>query len=112
KAEHWKNPGYYERFGFRSLQDLVIDGVPQEYVLAFPLGESKARGNVMPLQRTPSLAIGYKLYRLRIGRSFTVFYQICEEDKLLKILEITTIDKAHKLYKRFGEGESYGQEQD
>ncbi len=49
------------------------------------------------------LHLGYKLYRLHIGRSFTVFYQICEEDKLVKILEITTIDKAHKLYKRLGE---------
>lgn len=49
------------------------------------------------------LYLGYKLYRLHIGRSFTVFYQICEEDKLVKILEITTIDKAHKLYKRLEE---------
>jgi len=46
------------------------------------------------------LHLDYKLYRLHIGRSFTVFYQICEKDKLVKILEITTIDKAHKLYKR------------
>jgi len=45
----------------------------------------------------------YKLYRLHVGRSFTVFYQICEKDKLVKILEITTIEKAHKLYKRFEE---------
>jgi len=36
-----------------------------------------------------------------VGRSFTVFYQICERDMLVKILEITTIDKAHKLYKHF-----------
>jgi len=49
------------------------------------------------------LHLDYKLYRLHIGRSFTVFYQICEEGKLVKILEITTIDKAHKLYKRFEE---------
>lgn len=49
------------------------------------------------------LHLGYKLYRLHIGRSFTVFYQICEEDKLVKILEITTIDRAHKLYKRLEE---------
>lgn len=42
-----------------------------------------------------------KLYRLHVGRSFTVFYQICEEEKLVKILEIVTIDKAHKLYKHF-----------
>jgi mRNA interferase RelE/StbE len=42
------------------------------------------------------------LYRLHIGRSFTVFYQICEEEEeLVKILEIATIDKAHKLYKHF-----------
>jgi mRNA interferase RelE/StbE len=47
------------------------------------------------------LHLGYRLYRLHIGRSFTVFYQISEEDKRVKILEITTIDKAHKLYRRF-----------
>ncbi len=56
------------------------------------------------------LHLNYKLYRLHSGRSFTVFYQICEEDKLVKILEITTIDKAHKLYKRLGERESHEQE--
>ncbi len=49
------------------------------------------------------LHLDYKLYRLHIGRSFTVFYQICEEDKLVKILEITTIDKAHKLYRHLEE---------
>jgi len=47
------------------------------------------------------LHLDFKLYRLHVGRSFTVFYQICERDKLVKILEITTIEKAHKLYKRF-----------
>jgi mRNA interferase RelE/StbE len=30
-----------------------------------------------------------------------VFYQISEEEELVKILEIVTIDKAHKLYKHF-----------
>ncbi len=49
------------------------------------------------------LHLDYKLYRLHIGRSFTVFYQVCEEDRRVKILEITTIDKAHKLYKRLDE---------
>ncbi|MHC1631656.1 MAG: type II toxin-antitoxin system RelE family toxin [Methanotrichaceae archaeon] len=49
------------------------------------------------------LHLDYKHYRLHIGRSFTVFYQICEKDKRVKILEITTIEKAHKLYKRFEE---------
>ena len=47
------------------------------------------------------LHLEFKLYRLHVGRSFTVFYQICEKDKLVKILEIGTIDKGHKLYKHF-----------
>jgi mRNA-degrading endonuclease RelE of RelBE toxin-antitoxin system len=47
------------------------------------------------------LHLEFKLYRMHVGRSFTVFYQICEKNKLVKILEITTIDKAHKLYRHF-----------
>jgi len=47
------------------------------------------------------LHLEFKLYRLHVGRSFTVFYQVCEEEKLVKILEIATINKAHKLYKHF-----------
>ena len=41
------DPGYYERLGFRSLADLVIDGVPQENVLALPFEESKTCGTVV-----------------------------------------------------------------
>jgi len=40
------DPGYYERFGFRSFPDLAIDGVPHEYVLALPFKESKVSGTV------------------------------------------------------------------
>jgi putative acetyltransferase len=40
------DPGYYERFGFRSPPDIFIEGVPQEYVLALPFVESKASGTV------------------------------------------------------------------
>ena len=47
------------------------------------------------------LHLEFRLYRLHVGRSFTVFYQVCEDEKLVKILEIVTIDKAHKLYKHF-----------
>jgi len=43
----------------------------------------------------------YKLYRLHVGRSHTIFYQICETEKLVKILEILPIDKAHKIYDRW-----------
>jgi putative acetyltransferase len=41
------DPGYYERFGFRSLPDLVIDGVPQQYFLALPFEVSKTSGTVI-----------------------------------------------------------------
>jgi mRNA interferase RelE/StbE len=47
------------------------------------------------------LHLEFKLYRMHVERSFTVFYQICERDMLVKILEITIIGKAHKLYKHF-----------
>ena len=40
------DPGYYERFGFRSPKDLIIEGVPQEFVLTLPFAESKASGTV------------------------------------------------------------------
>jgi putative acetyltransferase len=40
------DPNYYERSGFRSPQDMVIDGVPQENVLVLAFDENKARGVV------------------------------------------------------------------
>jgi putative acetyltransferase len=41
------DPGYYERFGFRNLQDLILEGIPQEYFLALPFGENRASGVVV-----------------------------------------------------------------
>jgi putative acetyltransferase len=41
------DPNYYERSGFRSPPDLVIDGVPQENVLALAFEESKTSGTVV-----------------------------------------------------------------
>ncbi len=41
------DPGYYERFGFRSLPDLAVEGVPQQYVLALPFGEDKVLGTAI-----------------------------------------------------------------
>ncbi len=41
------DPGYYERFGFRNLPDLILEGVPPENFLALPFGENKIRGVVM-----------------------------------------------------------------
>ncbi len=41
------DPGYYERFGFRNLPGLILDGVPQEYFLALPFEGNKTRGVVV-----------------------------------------------------------------
>lgn len=41
------NPKYYERFGFKNLPDLILDGVPQEYFLALSLEKNEARGVVV-----------------------------------------------------------------
>ena len=42
-----------------------------------------------------------KLYRLHVARSYTIFYRIFEEEKVVRILAITTIERAHKMYGRF-----------
>lgn len=42
----------------------------------------------------------YQLFRLHISRQYTVFYRIYHEQKSVKILDIMTIEKAHKKYGR------------
>jgi putative acetyltransferase len=41
------DPKYYERFGFRNLPDLVLNGVPQEYFLALPFDKNETHGAVV-----------------------------------------------------------------
>ncbi len=45
------------------------------------------------------LGVGYELYRIHIGRSYTAFYRILEE-QVVRILDIMTIEQAHKRYGR------------
>jgi putative acetyltransferase len=40
-------PAYYQRFGFRNLPELILEGVPQQYFLALPFGDPKPRGIVV-----------------------------------------------------------------
>ncbi|PKL64599.1 MAG: hypothetical protein CVV32_07970 [Methanomicrobiales archaeon HGW-Methanomicrobiales-3] len=44
---------------------------------------------------------GYVLYRLHIGRTWTAFYRIYDEDKAVKILDVMPIEQAHKKYGHF-----------
>jgi mRNA interferase RelE/StbE len=54
------------------------------------------QGDKEIIQRT-----GHKeIYRLHISRSYTAFYRIYKEEKIVKILDITTIEQAHKIYGR------------
>lgn len=41
------------------------------------------------------------IYRLHISRSYTAFYKIYKEEKIVRILDIVTIEQAHKIYGRF-----------
>ena len=41
---------------------------------------------------------GEILYRLHIGRSYTAFYILDEENKLVRVIEVLTIEAAHKKY--------------
>lgn len=43
----------------------------------------------------------YILYRLHIGRSWTAFYRVYDTAKVVKVLEVMTIEQAHKKYGRF-----------
>ena len=41
---------------------------------------------------------GEEVFRLHIGRTYTVFYIIIEETKIVRVLEILSIEQAHKKY--------------
>ena len=41
---------------------------------------------------------GEEVYRLHIGRTYTAFYVIDEKNKMVRVLEIMTIESAHKKY--------------
>jgi putative acetyltransferase len=40
-------PAYYQRFGFRNLPALTLEGVPPEYFLVLPFGDRMPRGAVV-----------------------------------------------------------------
>jgi putative acetyltransferase len=41
------DPKFYERFGFRNLPELILEGVPKENFLALPFGDTCAQGPVV-----------------------------------------------------------------
>jgi mRNA-degrading endonuclease RelE of RelBE toxin-antitoxin system len=41
---------------------------------------------------------GEEVYRLHIGRTFTAFYEILEDEEAVRVLEVLPIDEAHDRY--------------
>lgn len=41
------DPNYYHRFGFANHPKLIYEGIPQEYFLVLPFGESAPQGTVV-----------------------------------------------------------------
>jgi len=48
--------------------------------------------------REKILVDGEKMYRLHIGRTHTAFYLVLEDDKQVRVVDITDIDDAHDRY--------------
>jgi mRNA interferase RelE/StbE len=47
------------------------------------------------------LGKGKKVYRLHIGHSYTVFYRVSMDKKIVFITDVMTTEKAHKKYGLF-----------
>jgi mRNA interferase RelE/StbE len=43
---------------------------------------------------------GREIYRLHIARTFTAFYSVDKQDKIVRVHDIMTIGQAHKKYGR------------
>lgn len=41
---------------------------------------------------------GEEVYRMHISRSYTAFYVVLEEEKIVRVFELLPIDQAHKKY--------------
>lgn len=91
---------------------VLIDRDALDYVDSIPL---KSRGilkkNLLKLGKAPypgsgkgdkeKLVLkGETLYRLHVGRTFTAFYKVYDKEKVVRILKVMTIEKAHKIYGR------------
>jgi mRNA-degrading endonuclease RelE of RelBE toxin-antitoxin system len=46
------------------------------------------------------LSGGGEIYRLHIARTYTAFYSVDKENRIVKVHDILTIEQAHKKYGR------------
>jgi mRNA-degrading endonuclease RelE of RelBE toxin-antitoxin system len=43
----------------------------------------------------------FQVYRMHIGRTYTIIFKIHKEEKLVNVLDLMTIEQAHKRYGRY-----------
>ena len=41
------------------------------------------------------------MYRMHIGRSYTIIFKIVKEENTVLVLDLMTIEQAHKRYRRY-----------
>jgi len=94
--------------------EILINEAADEFLLSLPPKSRKIiKKNLKKLENNPfpgnsgdkeklDILVDPPVYRLHIGRSYTAFYQIDFDQKIVRIDLITTIEQAHKLYGRFG----------
>ena len=63
------------------------------------LGENPFPGSGGNKERL-ALRGGREIYRLHIARTYTAFYSVEEENRIVKVYEILPIEQAHKNYGR------------
>jgi mRNA-degrading endonuclease RelE of RelBE toxin-antitoxin system len=91
---------------------VLIDEDAQEYLENLPKKSNRlAKSKLQVLEIDPFPGKGNDkellqpkhkgLYRLHISHSYTAFYHIFKEEKIVKILWIGTIEQAHNRYGRF-----------
>lgn len=42
-----------------------------------------------------------QIYRMHIGRTYTIIFKIHKKEKLVNVLDLMTIEQAHKRYRRY-----------
>jgi len=42
-----------------------------------------------------------QIYRMHIGRSYTIIFKIVREESTILVLDVMTIEQAHKRYSRY-----------
>jgi len=94
--------------------EIRIDEAAHEFLLSLPPKSQKIiKENLSKLETNPfpgnsgdkeklDLPLDPPVYRMHIGRSYTVFYTIDIESQIVYIDILTTIEQAHKFYGRYG----------